>query len=194
MTQSRRLQLVLALNLFMIIVLSIVGVTSHSIGILAADGDYLLDSSAIIFGLVAIFIRDRNSKKSNVTTIAALLNVLLLLAFTVTVAGQALSRLRSHAPHIHALSVMFTSFVAAFAMALGAFILENDEDDLHMKSIWLDTVADAVSAAVIGFTATIILITNNFFWADSAVAILISIAIFYQALKLLLEVLHDLRK
>jgi Co/Zn/Cd efflux system component len=177
----------------MIIGLSIVGLTSHSVGILAADGDYLLDSGAIIFGLLAISVRSRKSKESKATAIAALVNVLLLLIFSMTVAGQALNRLISHAPHIHALPVMTVSFVAAIVMVLGAFILEGGEAGLHMKSVWLDTVADAVSAAAIGVTAAIIYLTNSFFWADSGVAILISIAISYQALKLLLEALHDLR-
>jgi len=196
MTQTRRLQIVLALNICMIVGLSTVGFSSHSLGVLAAGGDYLLDSSAIIFGLSAIYIRNRNGEQSRATVIAALLNVFLLLIITITVTVEAINRLRTHAPHIHALPVLLVSAIAAAVMAIGAFILEGDEaeDDLHMRSVLLDTVADAVSAGAIAVTAAIILITKRFFWADSVVAILISIAIGYQALLLLRDVLRDLKK
>ena len=106
MTQARRLQIVLVLNLFMVAGLSIVGLSSHSLGVLATGGDYLLDCSAIIFGLLAISLRNRNGEKSKATTVAALLNVLLLLIITITVAIEATSRLMNNAPKIHALPVL----------------------------------------------------------------------------------------
>src|ERR1019366_2200554 len=159
----------------MLVGLSVVGFSSHSLGVLAAGGDYLLDSGAIIFGLLAIFVRNRNGEESKATAVAALPYFLLLLVISITVTVEAINRLRNNVPHIHALPVVLVSFLAAGVMALGACILEGDEDDLHMRSVWLDTVADAVSAAAIGVTAVIILVTNKFFWADSIVAILISI-------------------
>ncbi len=174
--------------------LSIVGFSSHSLGVLAAGGDYLLDCSAIIFGLLAISFRNRNSEKSKATAVAALLNVLLLLSITITVTIEATNRLINNAPKIHALPVLLISLLATGVMTMAALILQDHGDDLHMRSVWLDTVADAVSSAAIGVAAIIILVTNRFFWADSAVAILISIAICYQALKLLREVLKSLTK
>ena len=191
MTQIRRLQIVLVLNICMLFGLAIVGMSSHSLGVLAAGGDYLLDSSAIIFGLFAILVRNRNENRSNATNFAALLNVLMLLSVTIVVILEAVNRLLNHAPHIHALPVALVSFLAAGVMTIGAFILEGEDADLNMRSVWLDTVADAVSATAIGVTALVILISNNYFWADSVVAILISTAICYQAFKLLRDVVRD---
>ena len=195
MTQTRRLLIVLALNILMIAGLLVVGFSSHSLGVLAAGGDYLLDSSAIIFGLFAIYIRNRNGEQSNATSIVALLNVFLLLIITITVMVEAIHRLSTHTPNIHALPVVLVSSIAAIVMGIGVFILEGDadEDDLHMRSVLLDTLADAVSAAAIAVTGVIILVTKRFFWTDSVVAIMISIAIGYQALVLLRDVTRGLK-
>ena len=116
-----------------------------------------------------------------------------------TVTVEAIHRLRNHTPHIHALPVVLVSAIAAMVMGVGVgvgvFILKGDEDegDLHIGSVLLDTLADAVSVAAIAFTGFIILVTKRFFWIDSVVAITISIAIGYQALLLLRDVRRDLK-
>jgi hypothetical protein len=46
-SQSQRLALVLGLNLALVAALVIVGVTAHSLGVLAAGVDYLADAAAI---------------------------------------------------------------------------------------------------------------------------------------------------
>ena len=193
MTQTRRLQIVLALNIFMLAGLFVVGFSSHSLGVLAASGDYLLDSGAIIFGLFAIYLRNQNGEQSRATLVVALINVSLLVIISVTVTVEAIHRLRNHTPHIHALPVVLVSAIAAVVMGIGAFILKGDGDDLHMRSVLLDTVADALSAAAIALTATLILVTKRFFWTDSVVAIMISTAIVYQALILLRDIMRDLK-
>ena len=196
MTQTRRLLVVLGLNIFMIAGLVEVGFSSHSLGVLAAAGDYLLDSSAIVFGLFAIYFRNRKGGQSKATLIAALLNTFLLLITTVTVVVEAIHRLSTNAPNIHALQVVVISSLAAIVMGIGVFILKGDsaDDDLHMKSVFLDTVADAVSAAAIAVTGLIILITKRFYFIDSVVAVIIAIVIGYQSIVLLREVIQGLKK
>lgn len=190
MTQANRLQSVLALNIFMLGGLFAVGLVSHSLGVLAAGGDYLLDSGAIALGLFAIHLQNRSGGKSRATSIVALINVTLLLIVSAFVIAGAIHRLLGHTPHIRATPVVLISALAALVMGASAFILNSDlgEHDLHMRSILLDTVSDALSAAAIAVTSTVILVTGRFFWIDSVVAILISLAIIYQALLLLRDI------
>lgn len=196
MSQTRRLLVVLVLNIFMIAGLVGVGFSSHSLGVLAAAGDYLLDSSAIVFGLFAIYFRNRKGEQSKATIVVALLNTLLLLMTTVAVVVEAIHRLNSHAPNILALQVVVISSIAAIVMGIGVFILKDDADadDLHMKSVFLDTLADAVSAAAIAVTGLIILIAKRFYFIDSVVAVIIAIVIGYQSVVLLREVMQGLKK
>lgn len=61
-SQQRRLGCVLALNLLMIAGLVLAGLTAHSLGVLAAAGDFAADSVALMLGLVAVALGDRPSR------------------------------------------------------------------------------------------------------------------------------------
>jgi cobalt-zinc-cadmium efflux system protein len=54
LTRSKRFAVVLTLNLVLVSGLVIVGVTAHSLGLLAAGADYLADAAAIGVAIVAI--------------------------------------------------------------------------------------------------------------------------------------------
>jgi len=54
MSRTQRLLVVLALNLALVVGLVAVGVTAHSLAVLAAGGDYLLDAAAVGVALLAI--------------------------------------------------------------------------------------------------------------------------------------------
>src|SRR5690348_15884988 len=131
MSQRRRLTYVLALNLAMIAGLVVVGITAHSLSVLAAGGDYVADSLAIILGLLAVYLRDRHGN-SQATTYVALLNGLLLLGVTVVVGVQAVWRLARGNPEVHGLPVLIVAASATAVMLLGALILgrEAGQEDL----------------------------------------------------------------
>jgi cobalt-zinc-cadmium efflux system protein len=78
----------------------------------------------------------------------------------------------------------------------GAVIVGGDDnqDDLHMRSVLLDTAADAASAGAVAATGAVILIAKGVYWLDSAVALAVALAIGYQALKLMSDVVHRLRQ
>ncbi len=151
MNQQKRLSLVLLLNLAMIAGLVFVGLTAHSLGVLAAGGDFIADSAAIVLGLIAIHLRNRPHGNPNATSIVALINGLFLLAVSLLVIADALRLLTSHTPHVEAVPVIIISVVSAITMTIGALILgsESGKEDLHMRSVLLDTVSDAASAAAV---------------------------------------------
>lgn len=195
MTQTKRLEIVLGLNLSMVAGLVIVGLSSHSLGVLAAGGDYIADSTAIALGLIAIYVRDRSKSKSKATTIVAAINAGFLLVVTAIVSVEAIRRLFGNSPEIHGLPVLIISAIATIVMVIGAVILagDNQEDDIHMRSVVLDTISDAVSAGAVAITGAIIFFAKGLYWLDSAVALAVSIIIIYQALKLLRDVVTDLK-
>ena len=194
-SQAERLTIVLGLNVAMVLGLVVVGLATRSLGVLAAAGDYIADSTAIGLGLVAIRRRDRTGGRSRATTMVAGVNASVLLVITGVVAVEAVQRLVGRAPHLDGLPVLVVSAIATVVMVLGAVVLgaDHDEDDLHMRSVVLDTVADAVSAAAVAITGALIYWTGRFYWLDSAVALAIGAVISYHALKLLGEVRRSLR-
>jgi Co/Zn/Cd efflux system component len=54
MSKAKRLWLVLLANVSMVLALVIVGLVSHSLGFLAAGGDYLGDAAGVALALLAL--------------------------------------------------------------------------------------------------------------------------------------------
>lgn len=194
-TQSARLTAVLLLNLVMIAGLILVGLSSHSLGVLAAGGDYVADSAGLGLGLLAVRLRETDKKFSKATTLVALINAAFLFVVTAFVLYGAVLRLATHTPVINALPVIIVSVVATAVMLVGAKILGDDagKEDLHMRSVLLDTLSDAASSGAIVITGGIILITRRFYWLDSVAALAIGLVIGYGSLKLLRDVVLSLR-
>ena len=186
-SKQKRLTVVLALNLLLIAGLVVVGVRAHSLGVLAAGGDYLADAAAICVSLFAIWLARRpvSARRPegypNATNIAALVNAGWLLALSALVVITAVRRLVSGAPTVDGLPVLIVSAVAAVVMLAGALVLggdldddddDDDEDgegageDLNMKAVLLDTAADAAAAGGVAVTGALILAAGGLYWLD----------------------------
>jgi cobalt-zinc-cadmium efflux system protein len=193
-TKETRLGLVLAINLAMIVALVGVGLAAHSLGVLASAADYLGDAAGVALALVALRLSRRPPGHPRATSIAALVNSTFLLLVTVVVAAEALRRLIGGSPEVHGLPVLIVSVIAGVAMVLCALILGKIEDtDLSTRSVMLDTVADAAAAGGVAISGAVILVTGTLDWLDAAVALVIAVVVGYHALKLVREVLEDLR-
>ena len=123
------------------------------------------------------------------TILAAQANASMIVAVTAVVCFDAVKRLVGGAPHVEALPVVIVSAIAAIVMLAGALVLRDDEgDDLNMRSVLLDTAADAVTAASIAATGAVILLTDRFFWLDPVVALVVAAIIGHRAVRLLREI------
>ena len=186
--------LVLLANVAMVVALVIVGFVSHSLGVLAAGGDYLGDAAGVALSLVALRLSRRQHGHSRAPAYAALANATFLLAVTAVVIVEALRRLIAGAPHIAGLPVIVVSLIAGAVMAACALIIGTVEsDDLNMRSVMLDTLADGASAAGVAVSGAIILAAKGVYWLDSAVALAVATIIAYHAIKLIRAVLARLR-
>lgn len=194
-SQRRRLSVLLGLNVAMIAALVIVGITAHSLGVLAAGGDYVADSLAILLGIIAVTIRDRVGPHSKAPTIVAAVNGTALLVVTVLVIGEAVRRLLHGTPEVHGLPVLIVSAITTAVMVIGALVLGGDarREDLHMRSVLLDTVSDAMTSAAVAVSGLIIFLTSGFYWLDSILAVVIGLIVGVGAVRLLRDVVRALR-
>jgi cobalt-zinc-cadmium efflux system protein len=153
-------------------------------------------SPRCILGILAIRISQHPKGHPKATTIVALINAGLLFLVTGVVTVQALFRLTHHTPQIEALPVLIISAISAVVMGVGLLILGNTDskEDVHMRSVILDTIADGASAGAVALTGAVIFFTHGLYWLDSAVALVIGLMIAYQAVKLLCEVIDQLGK
>jgi len=205
-SRTQRLIVVLVLNLGLVAALVIVGITAHSLAVLAEGSDYLLDAAGVGVALLAIRLSARPASRARpngyprATDIAALVNCGWLLVLEILVVGAAAERLITRTPQVHGLAVLIVSGVAALTMTAGALVLRADPDDddadrrdLSVAAVLLDTVADAAAAAGVAATGGIILATGGWYWLDPAVALVIAVVIACHALALLRKVLARLR-
>jgi cobalt-zinc-cadmium efflux system protein len=208
MSRTRRLLVVLVLNLGLVGALVAVGVTAHSLAVLAEGGDYLLDAAGVGVALLAIRLSARPADSAQrdgipkAPNVAALINSGWLLVLEMLVAAAAADRLVTGTRQVDGLPVLIVSSIAALVMAAGALILhadggddedETDEHDLSVAAVLLDTIADAAAAAGVAAAGAVILATGGCYWLDPAVALTIALIVGYHAIVLLRKVLLRLR-
>src|SRR5947209_60644 len=205
MPHTRRLLLVLVLNLGLVGALAAVGVTAHSLAVLAAGGDYLLDAAGVGVALLAIPLSARPAGKARwdgalrAPSVAALINSGWLLVLEVLVVAAAAGRLAHGVSQVDDLPVLIVSGIAAVVMTGGALILrgddedEADEHDLSVAAVLLDTIADAAAAAGVAAAGAIILATGGWYWLDPAVALTIALVVAYHAIALIRKVIIRLK-
>jgi cobalt-zinc-cadmium efflux system protein len=206
--RATRLRLVLVLNLILVGGLVYVGISAHSLGVFAEGADYLADAGAIGVALLALWLARRPSTATRpygypkATALAALVNAGWLLVLTLVVIAGAIERLAAGSREVQGVPVLVVSGIAAAAMVVGAFILGGDVNDLDsgdensdltMRAVLLDTVADAAAAAGVAITGAVIAATGGLYWLDPAVALAVSGVVAYHAVGLLRRVAAALR-
>lgn len=146
-------------------------------------------------GAGAAAVRERVGEHSRAPTYVAIINGSALLIVTLLVIGEALRRLAHGTPDIHGLPVMIVSAIATVVMVVGIFILGTDagEEDLHMRSVLLDTISDAVASAAVAVGGAVIYFTGRFYWLDSVLAVGIGVLVGVGALRLLRDAVAALR-
>jgi cobalt-zinc-cadmium efflux system protein len=185
----------LLLNLGLTTALATVGLTAHSLAVLAAGADYLADAGGIGVALLAIWLASRPPSRRpdgypNATNIAALVNAAWLLALNIVIVVAASWRLAEGARRVEGLPVLIVSGVAAAVMLAGALVLGGDAggddggEDLNVRAVLLDTAADAAAAAGVAVSGAVILAAGGWYWLDPAVALVIAVIIGYHACKL----------
>ncbi len=207
MSRSGRLAVVLALNLALVAGLVTVGISAHSLGVLAEGVDYIADAAAIGGSLLAISLTRRPPTQRNpngyprATAIAALVNTMWLLAVNLLVIVGAVHRLTTTTNEVQGLPVLIVSAIAALVMLVATLILGGEIDEgnncdngnLNMRSVLLDTASDAAAATAVAITGAVILAAGGLYWLDPAVALILSAVITYHALRLLRQVATALR-
>jgi cobalt-zinc-cadmium efflux system protein len=205
MSRTRRLTIVLLLNLGLVTVLVVAGLAAHSLAVLAAGADYLADGGAIGVSLLAIWLAARPPSPArpggypNATNVAALVNAGWLLILNVGICAAALQRLAAGTRRVEGLPVLIVSAIAAAVMLAGAFVLGGDPDDddgeqdLNVRAVLLDTAADAAAAAGVAVSGAIILGTGGWYWLDPATALVIAVIVGYHAVRLIRKITAALR-
>lgn len=205
MSRSQRLLIVLTLNIGLVAALVTVGLTAHSLAVFAAGADCLADAAAVGVSLLAIRLAalppspSRPHGYRHAPNLAALINAGWLLALYVVIGVAAIWNLSGGTRPVEGLPVLIVSAITAVVLLAGALVLggdlddDDDEGDLNVKAVLLDTAADSAAAAGVAISGAIIFGTGGLYWLDPATALVIAIVVGYHAAKLLRKVVAALR-
>lgn len=194
MSQAARLSIVLALNLALVAGLAIAGIAVGSVSLLATAGDCVGDAFALGLGLLAVHLRDHHGKEG-ATNMVALVNVAVLLAVSVGVLIEAGVRLLSGAPDLPGVAVLLGGVATAVVLGGGVLVLGTGagREDLHMRSVVLDTASDTVAAAAVAIAGAVMTVAHGLYWLDPAVGAIIALVVMVGAVRLLVDVIRALR-
>jgi len=195
LTRSARYAAALALNLVLVAGLVTVGLTAHSLAVLAAGADYIADAAAIAVAMLALRLAGRHPKAN---AVAAAVNGGWLLVLSILIVAGGVHRLVAGTPRVHGLPVLVVSAVAGGVMLVAALVLGREAGDgdeaLSHRAVLLDTAADAAAAFGVAAAGAVILVEGGWYWLDPAVAVAISVVIGWHALVLLRRVRLALRR
>jgi cobalt-zinc-cadmium efflux system protein len=198
-SRTRRLTVILGVNVALAAGQVAAGLVAHSSGLLADAGHNITDVAGITMSLVAVrfALRPRSPERSfgyhRGTILAALANAAIIAAVTVAIVVVAIERLLHPRPVEGGLVVAVA--LGAFAVnAAAALILREKGPDLNMKSVALHMTADAAASLVVAAAGALILVSGHLRWADPVASLAVGTLIIIEAYRMLrssLEILLE---
>jgi cobalt-zinc-cadmium efflux system protein len=189
-TRSRRLVVVLAINMVVVGAQVTAGLAGSSVGLLADAAHNLTDVAAIGLSLFAIRLTRRPPDRSRSfgyhrsTVLAAQANAAVLLAVTAVIGYESVMRVL----HPHPVRGGLVSAVAVGALLANAgaalVLLERGGHDLNMRSAVLHMGADAAASAGVAVAGAVIAVTGGLYWLDPVVSLGIAVLIGAQSFAL----------
>lgn len=175
-----------------------VGLSSHSLALLADSGHLASDCFALILALLASWMahRDKSSDVAPgnhwVEVLAALVNGVGLVVIALWIGWEAIERLQSPPVEILSLPMLATASVGLGVNSVNIFLLHKDShDDLNLKGAFLHILADAASSVGV-ILAAIAVWALNWMWADGVISLLVSGLIIISATPLIIQSLNAL--
>jgi cobalt-zinc-cadmium efflux system protein len=175
-----------------------VGLTSHSLALLADSGHMLSDCLSLGVALLATWIAQLPASDQatfgyrRVEILAALINGVGLVSIALWVAVAAVARLQAPPAEILSLPMLVTAAIGLAVNSLNALLLhDHTHHDLNLRGAFLHMVADAASSVGV-ILAAIVVWQFHWNWADSAISLMVSLLIIAGALPLIRQSLHIL--
>ncbi len=207
-TRASRLRVALVINLVIVGVQVVVGVRSHSLGLLADAGHNLTDVVGLTLAFVAVLFTRRPATTHRSfgwhrgTILAAQANAAMILVLTVWIVVAGVKRL-SDAPPVNGAPVLIVALLAFVANAIAAVMVREPHHhhqaeparapdaaatarrDLNLHAAMLHLVGDAAASLGVAVAGAVIVLTDGWYWLDPAVSIAIGLSIGWHAWRLL---------
>ncbi len=185
--KTRRLWIVLLLNLGITAAELVGGIVSGSLALLADAAHNFSDGASVLVSIIAWHIAKRppNAKHSfgygRAETVGALINLTTLLVIGLYLLYEAGSRLFNPQPgELAGKTMLIVGAIALVEDLLAAWVLRKDLGSLNVKSTYLHMIADALATVGVIVAGVVVLVWGSgVAWIDPAVTGLIALYIFW---------------
>lgn len=178
----RRMWVALAINAGLVAVGVAGALVFHSVALFADAGHVLSDVAAIAIGLAAAWMAARPARGrrtfgfQRAEILAALVNGLVLLAVSVLVFVEAITRL-SDPPHVRGGGVIAIGIIALVGnVAATAALAAGDRDDLNLEAVLRHSAADALGSVGV-VVSGIVIVATGWGYADPITGLIIGVLI-----------------
>ncbi|WNI12075.1 cation diffusion facilitator family transporter [Corynebacterium sp. Z-1] len=173
------------------------GYLSGSMALMADSMHMLSDSAGLMIAVIGTLISQRASTAvatygfARAEVLTALVNAVSVIAVTVWIVVEALSRLRDPAP-IHTRTMMLVALIGLVANAASAVVLHrHKEGSINVRGAFLHVIVDLLGSVAVLAAGAVIALTG-FTPADAIASLLIAVLVVPRALQLLLQSLRVL--
>ncbi len=182
----------IVLNLAFVVIEAIVGLAQNSLSLLTDAGHNLSDVASLALALLAFKLSKMRASNTYTygyrrsTIVVSLLNAVILVAAVGIIAYEAILRI-GHPEPISGITVAWVAFAGIAVNGVTAWLFIKDkEKDLNVKGAYMHMAVDAlVSLGVV--VSGIIIYFTKWYWIDSAVSLIIVVAIIAGTWQLLMD-------
>ena len=167
------------LNTTFVVIEVLVGLSSHSLALLADAGHNLSDVRALLMAWgAAIMARRPPSTRRTYgllkgTILASLANAVLLLIAVGVIASESARRLMEPTA-IATLPVMITAGIGVLINTATALMFLRGQEDLNIRGAFLHMATDAAVSLAVVVGAGVMMVTGGFIWLDPALSLVIA--------------------
>lgn len=180
----------IALQTTFIVAEIMIGLTTHSLAVIADAGHNMSDVLALALAWAATVLGRRRASKGrtygfkSASILVAVVNALTLFFVNGAVAWEAIGRFRSPQP-VAAVPVIVVSLVGVAVNGFCAWLFaKGSKDDVNVRAAFLHLASDAAVAAGVAATGVLIYLTGRQ-WLDPAASILVSAVVLVSTWSLL---------
>ena len=197
-SNARRLLLAFGVTAGFMVIEVVGGLIAHSLALLADAGHMLTDAAALLFAFLAVQFSRRppNARHTfgwlRLTTLAAFVNAIALVAITVLIVWEAIQRFY-HPRAVAGTTMLVIAIAGLVANILAFWILHRGSEDknLNVRAAMLHVLGDLLGS-VGAIAAAIVIMTTGWMPIDPILSVLVSCLVLRSAWRLLKESVNEL--
>ncbi|MSP27420.1 MAG: cation transporter [Methylococcales bacterium] len=180
---GRAFIIAIVLNTGFVIIEFIYGLLANSTALIADAGHNLSDVLGLILAGGAVLLARKKSSKRytyglrSTSILAALANAMLLLVACGAIAWEARERF-NQPPVVESLTVSAIAGIGILVNSISAWLfLKGSQQDMNIRGAYLHMAADAAVSFAVVIVGLVMFYTNNYYWLDPAITLLIVLVI-----------------